>query len=121
MKFEKSRIDPIQLELGGVSYPVRMTFKSMAYLEEKLGIPFMEIVETKFSMYGAMNAVEIQHALYAMLIGGGVDVSFDDLANVDFTVDVIDTLVEVLAKANKVLTTVDVDLLGEDQKKNKPT
>ena len=121
MKFEKSRLDPIKLELGGVEYPVRITFKSMAYLEEALGMPFMELVEKKFSGYGSMSAIEIQHALYALLIGGDVEVDIKDLAEVDFTLDVIDILMLALTKANKILDTVEIAGADNSEKKIQTT
>ena len=104
MKFEKSRLAPIELELGGVKYPVRVTFSGMAEFEEKFSMPFSEVFN-KF-MTQDLNAKELQFILWVLLKGGGVEVTLEDLDGVDFSIDTLDVLSEALLKANKITTSL---------------
>ena len=110
MKFEKSRLEPLKIELGGIAYPVRVTFGGMAELEEKLELPFLEVFN-KF-MESELNAREVQAMLYVMLKCGGVEVTLEDMGDVEFTIDVLNVMSDALARANTVVMEI------EEQKEN---
>ena len=121
MKFEKSRLEPIKLSLGGVDYPVRVTFNGMAELEEKFELSYTEVLDKCISQN--LKAKEVQFILHVLLKGGGVEVTLDDLNKVDFTIDVFDALSDALIKANKVMSaledTKDPENGGNDTEKKK--
>lgn len=123
MKFEKSRLEALKLELGGITYPVRVTFGGMAELEELLQMPFLEIFNKIIS--NNFNAKEIQVTLYVMLKGGGVEVTLEDLADCDFTTDVLGIMSDALLRANMVISALDEQKEpqedGENDKKKTQT
>ena len=114
MKFEKSRLEPLKVDIGGVEYPVRMKISGMIEIEEILG-------ESFFSAYNrfAVNNFgtnDIKVFLYAVLKGGGVDVSLDDLDDVDFTIDILTSIDDVVSRSSKV-SDVPVDTDEDSDKK----
>ena len=102
MKFEKSRLEPLKIDIGGTIYPVRITFGGMAELEEMLGMPFLEAFNLFIS--NTFGVKEVKTILYVMLKGGGVELTPDDLDDVDFTTDIIDVISDALLRANKVVS-----------------
>ena len=121
MKFEKSRLEPIKIKVNGVLYPARINFNAMAELEEKLGMPFFEVIN-KFSGEN-FSARETQAVLYAMLIGGGVKVKMEDLDDADFPADIVSVMSDVLWAANAVVTEIEEQKEdnGEDSEKKSET
>ena len=122
MKFEKSRLEPLKLELNGIEYPVRVTFNAMAEFEEYFNLPYAEIID-KLMMQN-INAKELQFILWVLLKNGGVDVALDDLDDADFTVDTLGVMADALTKANKVVTALaeqSEQESGKDKKKKKRT
>ena len=123
MKFEKSRLKPLQLELGGIKYPVRVTFNAMADFEERFGIPYAEIIPKITGQ--DLNIKDLQFVLFTLLKNGGVEVALEDLNSVDFTLDILDVMADALLKANKVfplleaLTDQAEQESGKSKKKNK--
>ena len=105
MKFEKSRLEPLKIDIGGVVYPARVTFGGMAELEEMLGMSFLEV----FNKFGSdtFRVKEAQAILYVMLKGGGVEVTLEDLENVEFTIGTLDVMSDALARANTVVTAIE--------------
>ena len=100
MKFEKSRLEPLKVDISGVEYPVQMKISSMMEIEEIL-------CESFFSAYNRFavnkfNTNDIKVFLYAALKGGGVEVSLDDLDDVDFTIDIIKSIDDVIARSTKI-------------------
>lgn len=122
MKFEKSRLEPLKIDIGGVIYPVRVTFGGMAELEEILEMPFLEIFN-KF-IENSFNARETQATLYVMLKGGGVEVALEDLDDAEFTADTLGVMSDALMRANTVVTLIEEQKekeTGESgEKKKKP-
>ena len=120
MKFEKSRLEPLKIDIGGVTYPVRVTFGGMAELEEILGMPFLEIFNKFISE--KFNAKETQVLLYVMLKGGGVEVTLEDLDEAEFTADILGVMSDALMRANTVLTLIEEqgEREGGDSGKKKP-
>jgi len=82
----------------------------MAELEEKLELPFLEVFN-KF-MESELNAREIQAMLYIMLKCGGVEVTLEDMGDVEFTIDALNVMSDALARANTVVMEI------EEQKEN---
>ena len=112
MKFEKSKLEPLKLNIGGTEYPLRATFGGMAELEELFEMPFLEI----FNKFIANNykANEIKKVLYVLLKGGGVELAIEDLDDVDFATDAIDVLSDALLRANTVVSAIEEQKTPED-------
>ena len=85
MQFVKSNLDPIMIELNGVQYPARLTFKALAELEELTHKSFMKLFD-KFGE-GDFSSHEIINILYVSLKHGGVAAELDDLREMDFSTD----------------------------------
>ena len=119
MKFEKSRLEPLKIDIGGIEYPVRVTFGGMAELEEILGTPFLEIFN-KF-IVNTFNANETMAVMYVMLKGGGVEVTLEELKDAEFTADILGVMSDALMRANKVITALDEQQETEDGADKKKT
>lgn len=112
MKFEKSRLEPIKIELGGVEYPINANFNAMAELEEKFELAYSEVINKIASQN--LNARELQFVLWVLLKNGGVEVTLEDIADTAFTFDIIDIMADALIRANKVLSIIAEQANQED-------
>jgi len=102
MKFQKSRLEPLKIELGGIKYPIRVTFDGMAEFEEKFNMPYLEVFNKL--MVQDLTAKEVQFILFVLLKGGKVEVALEDLDDVDFSADILGVMSDALLKANQVVT-----------------
>ena len=119
MKFEKRKLDPVLITLGGVEYPAKLTNRAMIELEDITGqsyTAFLEKVEN-----GSAGILDVQTLLYAALKGGGVDLTLDDMLDADFSLfesaDIMSKLGDVLDRAVGIET--DLDTAGTTGKKKK--
>ena len=118
MKFEKSRLEPVRVDIGGVEYPAQIKIGGMLEIEEILGESFFSAYD-RFAI-NKFSANDVKLFLYAALKGGGVEVSLDDLDDVDFTIDVIKSIDDVIARSIKIsdsLAEPVEDIEGSDKKK----
>ena len=99
MKFVKSNLEPINIELNGEQYPARLTFRALAELEELTKVSFL-IFFDKFAN-GSFKTNDIIHILYVALKFGGVDVTLDDLRDVDFDTEQFQKLMTEISKLLK--------------------
>jgi hypothetical protein len=120
MKLEKSRLEPLKVELGGVEYPVRVTNGGMIELEELTGKPFSEIFESFIG--NKFSVKEVRAALFIMLKGGGVELAIEDLDDIEFSIDCIGVMSDALLKANRVTSILEEQNSEKDGdgKKGKP-
>ena len=114
MRFEKSRLEPITMTLGGVKYPVFLTNGGMMELEELTGKKFTEIID----MYatGDYGAKDIRDTTYVMLRGGGVDVTLDDLEYAEFNLGIIDILQSALNNYGNIQSLLETPEGNEEKK-----
>ena len=125
MKFEKSRLEPLKLEIGGVQYPIQATFNAMAEFEEHFSMPYQGVLDKLLAQ--DLNARELQFVLFTLLKNGGVELELEDLNDADFTIDTLNVMTDALMRANKVISILSKleeinDLAtggGDDEKKTK--
>lgn len=116
MKFEKSKLEPVQLNLEGVEYPIKLTFNAMAEFEEKFGLTYAEVLDKITAQ--DLNAEELQFVLYTLLKNGGVDLTLEDVAQSDFSIDILDALLTTITRSNKIMSVIQ-DIV-DDEKKTTP-
>ena len=115
MKFQKSRLEPLTMTLGGNNYPVFLTNGGMMELEQLIDKRFTEIFEMFAS--GNYGAKDLMATTYVMLKGGGVKVTLEDLEDVEFSMGVIDILLAALSQYGKIESIMEV---AEESDKKKP-
>ena len=100
MKFEKRRLEPLDIGLCGKKYPARMTFRGMLTVEELLGEAFFAAYN-RFAL-GNFTSRDVQVFLYACLKEGGVEVELADLDDLDFSISTIADIDSVIARGTKI-------------------
>ncbi|MCL2248676.1 MAG: hypothetical protein FWC13_05355 [Oscillospiraceae bacterium] len=118
MKFEKSRLEPLKINLGGVEYPVQVNFSAMARFEEYFDMPFIDVF-AKLGDVGKLKALELRQVLYIMLESAGVELDVSDLDGVLFNIDTLNVISEALDRANKIVNVLDDAGETEDSKPGK--
>ncbi len=85
MQFVKSNLEPITITINEVEYPARLTFRALAELEELTHESFM----TLFNRFaeGDFIIADILNILYVSLKYGGVEVTIDDIQEMDFSTE----------------------------------
>ena len=83
MKFVKSNLEPIKIELNGEQYPIKLTFGALSQIEESTGLSFIALFDVMTSQ--KQTSKIIAEMLYSMLIAGGVEVEKRDIAELEFT------------------------------------
>jgi hypothetical protein len=123
MKFEKSKLEPIFLEMGGTKYPVKVTFNAMADFEEYFSKSYQQVLDKLLAQ--DLNTKELQFVLYTLLKTGGVELTLEDLDDADFTLDTLSVMTDALMRANKVLSVIteiaDGNKGGSDEENKKKT
>jgi len=117
MKFEKSRLEPMKLELGGVKYPIQVTFSTMADFEEYFNLSYTKVLDKLLEQN--LNTKELQFVLFKILQTGGVELALEDLDTVDFTIDTLSVLTDALMRANKVLSILTEAIEADEDDKKK--
>ena len=102
MKFEKSKLEPVEIEINGTKYPARLPFRACVELEEMFNMSFLKVFD-KFADMGA-TAEEITSVLYVILKHGGVELEKEDLLDIEFSIDVMEGISAVLMRASKVVS-----------------
>ena len=116
MKFQPSKLEPVLITIDGVEYPAKLTFRGLAEIEELFGMGFFKVFE-KFSQQD-ITVSELISILYIMLKCGGVEVDKEDLNEIEFSVGIIDSMSQVLSRANKVNSLLqDKKTTGKKKKK----
>lgn len=105
MKFQKSRLEPLTMTLGGNDYPVFLTNGGMMELEQLINKKFTEIFEMFAS--GNYGAKDLMSTTYVMLRGGKVEVTLEDLEHTEFNMGVIDILLAALNQYGKIESLMD--------------
>ena len=118
MKFEKSRLEPLKINLGGLEYPVQVSFSAMARFEEYFDMPFIDVFE-KLGDVEKLKTLEVRQVLYIMLESAGVELDISDLDGVAFNLDALNIISEALDQANKVVNVLDDAGETEDSKPGK--
>jgi len=115
MKFEKKKIDPVMISIGGVEYPAKLTNRAMIELEEITG----EVYTALFTRIETLTATlkDLQIILYVALKGGGVELTLEDMLDSEYTYDdfgsTIGSLTELINRAFGISTDLDVDGVKE--------
>ena len=113
MKFELKRLEPVQIHLQGKSYPAKLTNRALIELEEFTGVSHIEFLARLDGT--STNIKDISTLLFVALKGGGVEVEYSDLLELDFAfneyVQLLNALGEVVSRS---LTTTGND---KDEKK----
>ena len=117
MKFEKSKLEPLKITLGGHEYPAFLTNGGMMELEKLTGKSFFEV----FNMFGTgtYTISDVIAATYVMLKGGGVDVTIEDIEQAEFNVKVLDVLNDALMNYGGVESILENPEGEQDKKKKK--
>jgi len=120
MRFERSRLESVIITVGGVGYPARLPFKALAELEELSRESFM-ILFDRFAT-GNFNIADILNIVYVALKNGGVELTLEDLNDIDFTSDdlriLMANITELLNRAQKVNSQLQgSEKAGTDKKK----
>ncbi len=120
MKFKKSNLEPITIEINGEKYPARLTFRALAELEELTKVSFITLFNKLAE--GSFETNDIIYVIYVALKYGGVEVTLDDLNDTDFdSAQFKNTLSEIsklLSRTQKVVSSLqDNDKTGESEKK----
>ena len=119
MKFEKSKLDPLMLEIGGIQYPLKVSFTAMAEFEEYFSMSYQQVLEKLLEQN--LNVKEFQFVLYTLLKAGGVDLVLEDLDDADFTLDALNVMTDALIRSNKVLSILAEPTEGTAKKKKVTT
>ncbi len=116
MKFVKSNLEPIAIELNGEKYPAKLTFRALAELEELTRVSFMTLFD-RFAN-GNFNTNDIINILYVALKYGGVEVTLDDLQDMDFDTEqfqnIMTEISKLLNRTQKVISSVQDHKKPED-------
>jgi len=116
MKFQKSRLEPLTLTIGGNDYPAFLTNSGMMELEQLTGKEFAEIFEMfASSKYGTKD---LMATTYVLLKGGGVELTLEDLDSEPFNVGVIEVLLTALNNYGHVESSME-STEGEGKKKTR--
>ena len=99
MQFQKSKLEPITIELGGEKYPARLPFKALAELEELTKMSFMTLFD-KFAT-ASFTSNDLINILYIALKYGGVEVEIDDLQEMEISSEVLRTVMDEIANLLK--------------------
>ena len=117
MKFVKSNLDPVEIEINGTKYLARLPFAALAELEELTGESFIQLFDKIDS--GRMTVDELMKMLYVALKGGGVDITLPDLQENDFSLAAVH---EMMNKIGQLLTrTMNVEPVTESSDSKKKT
>ena len=82
MKFKLKRLEPVQITIQGKLYPAKLTNRAIIELEEITGVSHIQFLSR---LDGASTNIKDIHALlYVSLKGGGVEIEYDDLLELDF-------------------------------------
>ena len=114
MKFEKNRLDPLFVEIGGVEYPIRFPVRGMAEVEDLFKENFYSVIARLSEQ--KISGEEITKLLYVMLKCGGVELELEDLQDVDFNFEIIGKIMELLGRTNKVVSKLQDHKQGDKKK-----
>jgi hypothetical protein len=115
VKFVKSKLEPVMIEIDGAEYPGILNFRALAELEELSGCSFMAVF-TRFSE-GNLYVNDIINILYASLKEAGVEIELDDLMQLNFTKDFLVKTIKGIT--NLIETTQKVESVIDDSAKIK--
>jgi hypothetical protein len=121
MQFKPSNLEPIAFNIGGAEYPARLPFRALAELEELSKMGFLTFFD-RFTT-GNFTSTDLLNILYVSLKHGGVEVTFEDLQDMDITQsvlnDVMTEIARLLNRTQKVVSQLQ-DHKKPDEKKTTP-